>query len=80
MSKTLELPKKLIQYLTDQMAEGNTITTTYNDESIIYIVTYSNLESYVTVVEWYEGQDDYDIVNINGEAFKKLPKIMKEVE
>lgn len=80
MTKTFELPQKLVEYLTEQMAEGSTITTTYNEDSVIFIVTYPDLESWVTVVEWADGQERFSLVNLNGEAFKRLPKIMKEVE
>lgn len=81
MTIPFKLPKNLIAYLEDQMTEGNRILTTYGGDDVTFLITYPSLEQYVTIVQCYEFEDDgqYSHVNIEGNAFKELAKMMKEM-
>lgn len=48
-----EYPQKLVDFLTEQEAEGSEIFTTQNDDSTIWIITYPRLNEYVSILEWY---------------------------
>lgn len=69
-----EYPKKLVDYLTEQEAEGSTIITTHADDAATFFVIPTGLTEWVTVVQWYEGMRDFSLVNINGKAFSVLKK------
>jgi len=67
-----EYPQKLIDFLTEQEADGAEIVTTHNETSAVWIIKPSGLSDWYVVIEWMEGMDDFKLVNISGRALKRL--------
>ena len=62
-------PEKLMKYLTSSMKEGATITQCISGDSLFCVIQFPSLDRYITVASWYEGCDDYQLVNIEGGAY-----------
>ena len=73
-------PQDLVDYLTEQESEGNEIFITQNDDSTIFIVVQKDLKDWYSIIEWYEGEDKYNHVNICGKAVSRFRKVLKEQE
>lgn len=73
-------PKELVDFLTEQEAEGSEIFTTQNSDSTIWIITYPSLKDYVSLLEWYQGEDTYAHVNLMDKALKRFRMVIKEME
>lgn len=67
-----QYPKDLIEYLTEEEAEGAEIFATQSEDATCWILKPSNLPDWYVVITWYEGQEDYSMVNITGKALKRL--------
>lgn len=75
-----QYPKALIEFLTEQECEGNEIFTTQNEDSVIWIVVQRDLPDYYSILEWYEGDETYNHINLCGKAIKRFRNILKEQE
>ena len=73
-------PQTLVDFLTEQEAGGSEIFTTQNDDSTIWIITYPHLNEYVSIIEWYQGEETYSHVNLSGKALKRFKSVIKEME
>lgn len=73
-------PQGLIDFLTEQEAEGSETFTTQDDDSTIWIVTYPHLKEYVSILEWYQGEEAYSHVNLSGKALKRFKLVVKGLE
>lgn len=75
-----EYPKKLIDYLTKQEVEGSEIFTTKTEDGTMWIIKPNGLEQWLAIIEWYEGQDDFQLINLCGKAWERLKRTMKECD
>ena len=73
-------PASLIKYLKEQESEGYDITLTHTMDGSMWIIQPTILGEWLTLVEWYEGQDTFDVVNLCGRAFGRVFKMMKEIK
>lgn len=73
-------PQELVDFLTEQEAEGSEIFTTQNSDSTIWIITYPSLKDYVSIIEWYQEEDTYTHVNLMNKALKRFKLVVKELE
>ena len=73
-----EYPKKLVDHLTDCESEGAEILITHGEDSTVFLVKYKGLEKWFSIIEWYEGQDGFTLVNVNGKAFHRVHKMIHE--
>lgn len=73
-------PQELVDFLTEQEAEGSEIFTTQNSDSTIWIITYPSLKDYVSIIEWYQEEDTYTHVNLMDKALKRFKMVIKELE
>jgi hypothetical protein len=76
--KTYEYPQNLIDYLTEQESEGNEIFITHTNDAVAFIIPQKGLDKWVVYIEWYNGQDGFELVNITASAFDRLTKVMAE--
>ena len=74
-----EYPQKLIDFLTEQEAEGNEIFTSRTEDGTMWIIK-PNAKQWLVLVEWYEGQDDFQYINLCGKAWERLKRTMKECD
>lgn len=75
-SYQIVLPKKVIDYLTDQITEGSTIIPTSCGDGLMWIIKPAELTDFIVLVQWYEGQDDFSLVNLCDKAFNVLNREM----
>lgn len=74
-------PQTLVDFLTEQEGEGSEIFTTQNSDSTIWIITYPSLKDYVSIIEWYQEEEDtYIHVNLMDKALKRFKMVIKEME
>ena len=73
-------PQELVDFLTEQEGEGSEIFTTQNSDSTVWIIIYPSLKDYVSIIEWYQGEDTYNHVNLMGKALKRFKLVVKELE
>lgn len=71
-------PEKLIDQLTEWESEGAEILITQGSDSTVFIVKFEGLDKWIVVAEWHDGQDDFDLVNITGKAFKRVHNMIHE--
>ena len=73
-------PQELVDFLTEQEAEGSEIFTTQNEDSTVWIITYPSLKDYISILEWYPGEVKYSHVNLMGKSLKRFKSVVKEME
>ena len=74
-----EYPKRLIDYLTEMESEGHEIITTHVVEGTMWIIDCrEQMEDWLILVQWYEGNEDFDTVNINGKGYHRLLKVLND--
>ena len=73
-------PQELVDFLTEQEGEGSEIFTTQNSDSTVWIIIYPSLKDYVSIIEWYQGEDTYNCVNLMDKALKRFKLVVKELE
>jgi hypothetical protein len=71
-------PQALIDYLTEEEAEGKEIFITQIHDGTAFIIPQFN--EWIVYITWYKGDETYSLVNICGKAYKRLSKIMCEME
>ena len=71
-------PEKLLEYLKEMEEEGNEIFTTQIHDGAMWIIPVEELENWIVLITWYEGNDDFNMVNLCDKAYDRLFKIMKE--
>jgi hypothetical protein len=76
----MKYPQKLIDFLADQDTEGHEIFTTQIVDGTMWIIPFHDLEEWVVVVTWYDGEEDFSLVNICGKAFDRLQMVMNEAK
>jgi len=74
-----DIPKGLREYLTENIDQGNEVITTITEDGYAWVIN-PGLNNWVVFIEWYEGCKDYNIVNITGNAFSIVERMMKEVK
>jgi hypothetical protein len=76
--KNYEYPQNLMDYLTEQEYDGNEIFITHTNDGVAFIIPQKSFHKWVVYIEWYNGQDDFELVNITASAFDRLGKVMAE--
>lgn len=71
-------PQDLIDYLTEQEADGRDIFITQNEDGTVFMIPHS--EEWVIFITWYDGEDKFNMVNICGKSFNRLKKLMGEMD
>ena len=71
-------PQELVDFLTEQEAEGSEIFTTQNEDSTVWIITYPSLKNYYSILEWYSHEKTWTHTNLMGKALKRFVSILKE--
>ncbi len=74
----MSYPQKLVGYLEEQVFEGAEIYITHTKDGTLFIVKHKDLDKWLTVIEWYDGQQSFETTNICGPGFDRLYKIMTE--
>lgn len=75
-----QYPKDLIDYLTEQEADGCEIFTTQSSDGAVWMVVPRGLDKWVVYIEWFQGENTYSMVNVCEKAFDRLKKVMAECE
>lgn len=79
------MPKSLSDHLGEMLSEGNTITSSFNEEGEThFIIEYPNLEDWLTIIHWNEyhpdpsSEDAWCLININADLRHKVYKKLSE--
>lgn len=67
-----KFPKKLQHYLMEQVHEGSTIIPTFGNDSYMFVIRPKDLKDFIVLIEWYEGEENFSMVNISGKVFHVL--------
>jgi len=60
-------PVKLTEYLQEQMMEGHDVHYIAEPKSdALTWVIIPTLEDWVIICQWYEGSENYDLINLQG--------------
>ena len=70
-------PEKLQQYLEDQTFEGNDIHVVNDSQcdGYTWVVIPKDLNQWVVLVQWYEGDDNFDLINLQGRTLKYVQNL-----
>ncbi len=74
----MSYPQKLVSYLEDYTADRDEVYITQSEDSTLFIIKHNNLNKWLTVIEWYDGQQSFETTKICGPGFDRLYKIMTE--
>ena len=72
-------PKDLTKALEMYSSECNETITTYNEDSVVFIIIPKDLEKWVIIIEWYLDEE-FSFINVNRSAFDRLHKVIHEIE
>ena len=72
-----QYPEKLIEYLEECVSEDYDIFTTSAEDATCWIIK-PNLDKWYVVITWYEGEEDYSLINLTGKALDRMIKFFKE--
>lgn len=76
MSSKPYIPAKVDKYINEALNDGSTVILTTSEDEYIAIIKFAGLTDWFTILSWYEGQEDYQCVNITGRAFSVLHKLL----
>ena len=71
-----EYPNDLVNFLVEQESDGNEIITTQIEDGTMWIIPQRGLSEWVIVITWYEGQKDYQMINVCGKGYKRLKNVL----
>lgn len=71
-------PKALVDYLTERESEGSEIFTTQCEDGTMWIIKTNGLENWYILISWYEGDRDYNMVNLCGKSVSRLRRVFDE--
>jgi hypothetical protein len=76
-----EYPSGLTDYLTEMESEGYEIITTHVEDGTLWIIDLrEKLEDWLVLVQWYEGDKDFNAININSKGYHRLLKVFNDKE
>ncbi len=72
-----KLPEKLQNYINEQMFENSTIHMVNDKESdaFTWIIIPAVLKNWIILVQWYPGEDSFNIVNLQGATIDYLKQL-----
>jgi hypothetical protein len=73
-------PTKLTDYLYDQDMEGAEIFTSPIMDGTLWMIVPKMSTPWVTLITWYDGAKDFDIINLNEKGLDRLVKVLAEVK
>jgi hypothetical protein len=71
-------PTKLVEYLTEQEADGKEIFTSQIMDGTIWIIPERSMD-WITLITWYDGEETFNLVNVTDSGLLRLSKVMKEM-
>ena len=71
-------PQRLLDHLYEQDIEGSEVFTTYTEDGTMFIIKHKGLGKWLTVIEWFNGSDDFQLINVCGQGFKRLHSVIHE--
>jgi len=71
-------PEKLLDLIFDHIAEGDEVTISSGETTVLFLIKPRTLSKWLIVVEWYEGTDTFHLINVTGSAWDRMYTIMTE--
>lgn len=72
-------PQKLARYMADQAAEGSEMFITSTEFSEVIYVVPADLKRWLVIIEWVDGMEEFDMVNVCGKAFDRMEAVIAEI-
>lgn len=72
-------PTKLTDYLYEQGMDRSEIFTSPITDGTLWMIVPKGCDKWVTLVSWYDGEKDFDLINLNERGLDRLLKILNEV-
>lgn len=69
-------PEELYDLIYDMVDESGKATLTTHEDGYTWIIEPEMSQSWVVIIQWYVGDDDYSVVNINGNFLTELNTIL----
>ena len=61
-----------MSYLKESADDGAIITQSNSGDAYMWILEWPSLDKFLTLISWHEGYDDYQLLNLEGSAYKIL--------
>jgi hypothetical protein len=71
-------PTKLVEYLAEQDIDGKEVFTSQICDGTVWFIPEPNME-WITIITWYDGEENFNMVNVTDKGLLRLHKIMKEM-
>lgn len=76
----MNFPEKLTTFLNEQIYDSGNDVHAINDDQcdgFTWIIIPKGLTNWIVLVQWYEGSDDFEIINLQGRTLEYVADLVK---